>query len=466
MRINSVLRLRGHLRKHTELKSVLILLALFAVSTATLSAQTFTSLYSFDSNTGANPGMGALIQGTDGNFYGTTINGGSKGFGAIYKITTTGAETTLYSFCELIACDDGKFPYGSLVEANDGNFYGTTNAGGTFGNGSIFKITPNGTFTSLYSFCTQEFCADGQHPMGGLLQGSDGNLYGTTVSNIFKITTGGSFTVLYTLCATQNCPDGAASQAALIQSTNGNYFGTEAEGGVTGCGTVFQVTAAGKFTTLHSFDETDGCFPGASLVQASNGNYYGTTPSGGVNNAGTIFKVTAAGVFTTLYNFCTQTNCADGGYSHATLIQATDGNFYGATAAGANANGVIFEFTSGNKMTTLHTFTGPDGDVPEAGVVQGTDGTFYGTTQVGGVDNYGTVYNLATGLGAFVRMETTAGKVGTAVIVIGSNLTGTTSVSFNGTPATFTVLSGSELTATVPSGATTGTLQVTIPPQH
>ncbi|HKT89170.1 MAG TPA: choice-of-anchor tandem repeat GloVer-containing protein [Candidatus Sulfotelmatobacter sp.] len=425
--------------------------------------QTFTSLVSFNGTDGANPGLGSLIQGTDGNFYGTTINGGIDNAGTIFKISSTGTLTTLYSFCEHLNCSDGQYPYGVLVQANDGNFYGTTYQGGGHNFGEVYKITPSGTFTTLYSFCAQTSCTDGQSPSAGLVQGTDGNLYGTTTNTFFKMTTRGALTTLYTFCSQANCADGSDPQGALVQSTNGAFYGTTMSGGANSCGTVFEITTAGKLTTLHTFNNTDGCMPAAALVLAANGNFYGTTSVGGTNNSGTLFKITSAGVLTTLYNFCTQTNCTDGGSPHDALVQGTDGNFYGTTAAGANDNGVVFEFTSGSRMKNLHIFSGTDGDMPYGGLLQGTDGSFYGTTLNGGTSNLGSVFNVTNGLGAFVRTTTTSGKVGAAVTILGTDLTGATAVTFGGISSTFTVVSASEITTTVPAGAITGTVNVALP---
>ncbi len=444
-------------------KSVCVVLCVILGMAIAAPAQTFTSLASFNGANGANPGLGSLIQGTDGNFYGMTINGGVSNDGTIFKISSSGTLATLYNFCSHLSCTDGKFPFGVLVQATDGNFYGTTNAGGAHGLGEIFRITPSGTLTTLYSFCSQASCTDGQAPYAGLVQGTDGNLYGTTTNTFFKMTTRGALTTLYSFCTQQSCTDGVDPQGALVQSTNGSFYGTTISGGANSCGTIFEITATGKLTTLHSFNTTDGCMPGAALVLATNGNFYGTTSVGGTNNAGTIFKITSSGVLTTLYNFCTQTNCTDGGSPHDALVQGTDGNFYGTTSAGANDNGVVFEFTSANKMKSLHVFSGTDGDIPYGGLLQGTDGSFYGTTLDGGADKLGSVFNIANGLGAFVRTTTTSGKVAAAVTILGTDLTGATSVTFGGISSTFTVVSGSEITTIVPTGAITGTVNVVLP---
>ena len=236
-------------------------------------------------------------------------------------------------------------------------------------------------------------------------------------------------------------------------------------GGVNGVGTVFKITPSGTLTTLHSFDHADGFGSQAGLVQAIDGNFYGTTISPGW---GTIFKVTPGGTLTTLHD---STGESDG------LVQATDGNFYGtASPGGTYDEGTVFKITPSGTLTTLYSFCQQyrdglctDGDYPSAGLVQATDGNFYGTTAAGGTssncygDGCGTVFSLSVGLSPFVETQPTVGQVGTPVTILGTNLTGATTVTFNGTAATFNVVSASEITTTVPAGATTGVVQVTIP---
>jgi uncharacterized repeat protein (TIGR03803 family) len=451
------------------------------------SAQTLTTLHSFDSTDGANPFPG-LVQATDGNFYGTTYGGGANANnGTVFKITPSGTLTTLYSFCAQSGCTDGALPAAGLVQAGDGNLYGTAVYGGANNRGTIFKITPSGTLTTLYSFCAQNGCADGALPFAGLVQ-ANGNFYGTTefggtysYGAIFRITPSGTLTTLYSFCANSGCPDGARPAAGLIQATNGVFYGTTQAGGanknaicaVEGCGTVFKVTPVGALTTLYSFCSKSGCTDGqtsdAGLIQATDGNFYGTTVGGGANNNnGTIFKISPSGTLTTLYSLCSQSACTDGQSPVAGLIQATAGNFYGTTVSGGTLGaGTIFKITPSGTLTTLHSFCTQsgcvDGQEPNAGLIQGTNGSFYGTTFIGGAHGYGAVFNLSTGLGPFVETRPTSGKVGAAVKILGTNLTGATSVAFNGTAATFTVVSSTEITTTVPTGATTGNVQVTTP---
>ena len=426
-------------------------------------AQPFT-LANFNGPNGSAP-LGTLVQGTDGNFYGTTFAGGANKVGTVFKLTPGGTLTTLYSFCARSQCSDGSHPYAGLVLGSDGNLYGTTQYGGPSG-GTIFKITPAGALTTLHSFTFNE----GVQPVAGLVQGTDGNFYGTATGGgtaspaagtVFRMTRSGAVTVLHSFDVT----DGATPIGTLVQGTDGNFYGTTAAGGGSsscagGCGTVFEITPGGTLTTLHSFDSTDGLALYAGLAQAADGNFYGTTGGGGSNLDGTIYQVTSAGAYTLLDSF----DGTDGVQPDPALIQATDGTFYGTTLDGGASNeGTIFEFASGGTLTALHSFQGADGKLPVAGLLQATDGAFYGTTSQGGGSGLGTVFRFSKASGPFVKTVPTAGKVGQSILILGYNLTAATSVTFNGTAATFKVVSATLITATVPSGAKTGTVQVTTP---
>jgi uncharacterized repeat protein (TIGR03803 family) len=359
-------------------------------------AQTFSTLYSFCPQQYCPDGeypLGRLVQATDGNFYGTTFNGG-QGPGTVYKLTSSGTLTVLHSFT---AYSDGAEPYAGLIQATDGNFYGVTTIGGRT-LGTVFKITPSGTFTSLHVFAG--YPTDGANPWPPLMQASDGNFYGTTygggtsnVGTVFKITAGGSLTILHSFTGT---PDGGNLQAGLVQGSDGSLYGTAVGGGTNGEGTVFKITTSGTLTTLHSFAITDGAAPSGTLVKASDGNFYGTTYEGGASNAGTVFKMTPSGTLTTLYSFCSQLSCADGRVPYAGLVQASDGNFYGTTYEGGGATdyGTVFAITPSGTLTTLHIFTGADGAYPYAGLIQTANGNFYGATKAGGTNNAGTVFSL------------------------------------------------------------------------
>jgi uncharacterized repeat protein (TIGR03803 family) len=260
---------------------------------------------------------------------------------------------------------------------------------------------------------------------------------------------------------------------ALVQATGGNFYGTTLGGGANGWGTVFKISpGGGPVKTLYSFCSqsgcTDGANPYAALVQATDGNLYGTTRDGGANNQGTVFRITPSGTLTTLYSFCSQSGCTDGTNTQAALVQGTDGNLYGTTyAGGANSLGTIFKITPSGTLTTLYSFCSQsncyDGAYPEAGLVQDTNGNFYGTTLDRGAGEQGTVFSLSVGLGPFVKTQPTSGRVGRFVEILGTNLTGSTSVSFNGTPAVFRVVLNSWIKTTVPAGATTGTVEVVTP---
>ncbi len=443
----------------------------------TLPAQTFTRVHGFNLTDGQNP-MG-LVQGIDGNLYGTTEFGGAKGYGSIFRITTLGNLTTLYSFCSPGSCFDGAYPIGALIQSPDGNFYGTTDGGGASGHGSVFKITASGVLTTLYSFCSSgdPACPDGSDPFAGLVRASNGSFYGTTQGGgaynhgtVFKITPGGKLTTLHSFDGT----DGSGPLAALVQASDGNLYGTTQQDGGHGSGTIFRITPGGTLTTVYSFCSLSGCtdgeYPQAGLIQATDGNLYGTTNARPGVGYGTVFKMTLGGTLTTLHNFCSFTNCADGAYPDSPLVQANDGNFYGTTSG--LYTGTVFEVTRDGALTTFYTFCLQsgclDGDGPDA-LILNTNGTFYGTTRLGGLPHScssfgcGVLFSLATNLQPFVETMPTSGKAGASVNILGTSLTGATSVTFNQTAASFTVRSSSLIRATVPVGATTGTVQVVTP---
>jgi uncharacterized repeat protein (TIGR03803 family) len=466
---------------------------LWAAAAAALPAQTFTTLVNFDTATGAVP-TDSLAQGLDGNLYGTTADFGANNGGTVFKVTPGGTLTTLYNFCSQPNCADGLKPVGGLVLGSDGNFYGTTYSGGSsnceYGCGTVFKITPQGLLTTLYSFTGD---SDGSAPYPTMIQGADGDFYGTASvgggydggGTIFRITPAGSFKTLYRFKSVDgyDYPYGADPYGELLQARDGNFYGTTYTGGANSHGTVFQITPSGMFTLLYSFCEDgppciDGEYPYGGLVQGTDGDLYGTTFEGGTSTAcdpypacGTVFRITAGGTLTTLHSFEQSDGNAPG-----QLIQATDGNFYGMTTSGGETGGctnidieggcgTIYKITPGGTLTTLYIFGSGN---PEDGLVQSTNGEFYGTTPYGGPYvcdevNCGTAFSLNVGLGQFVETLPTSGKAGVTVKILGSFLTGATSVTFNGTPATFSVISKSEITTTVPTGATTGTVQVISP---
>ena len=251
---------------------------------------TETVLYSFPA--GSSDPYTGLIQGSDGNFYGTTGAGGATDDGTVFKVTPSGTETVLHAFAK--TGTDGQTPYAGLIQGSDGNLYGTTYFGGAHGFGTVFKVTPGGTETVLYSFAGGN---DGEHPYAGVIQGSDGNFYGTTYQGgasgygtVFKLTPSGIETVLYTFAGGSS--DGAYPEAGVIQGSDGNFYGSTLQGGASGLGLVFKLTPSGTETILHAFaGASDGANPTANLVLGSDGNLYGSTSAGGSSGDGTFFKV-------------------------------------------------------------------------------------------------------------------------------------------------------------------------------
>jgi uncharacterized repeat protein (TIGR03803 family) len=433
-------------------------LVLCATTTLPLhaSAQTYTTLYTFCEAAPCPDGEwpeSGLIQAADGDLYGTTYLGGANNLGTIYKITTSGTFTTVASMFS-----PNAYSVSGLIQVIDGAFYGATPT-------TIFKLTPDGALSTLTTNAGS---------WASLVQGEDGDLYGTLMygpgncvlyaiygcGTIFKVTRSGELTTLYDFCSRNTietlCTDGFdAYYAGVILGTNGDMYGTTAFGGnnagicyqgggaFAGCGTVYRLTPDGSLTTMYRFDGYDGAIPLAGVIEGNDGNFYGTTSGIEDNGNGTVFKF-AKGTLTTLYNFCQLPNCADGSEPWAGLIQATDGNFYGTTP------GTIFKITPDGTLTTLYSVGGT------TGLIQATDGNLYGTTG-------GTIFRLSVGLGPFVRTQNTYGKVGARVNILGTNLTGTTNVTFHGTPATFTVASATEIITTVPTGATNGFVEIETP---
>jgi uncharacterized repeat protein (TIGR03803 family) len=314
-------------------------------------------LYSFGgTSTDAMGPSGVLIQGSDGNFYGTTYRGGLAqcdpgaatsdpfliGCGTVFKISPTGEETVLHLFAAAPA--DGTDP-NLLIQGSDGNFYGTTDGGGGNNAGTVFKLTPQGVETVLYSFAGPP---DGAAPIGQLIQGSDGNFYGVTYDGgvgtghpmgsyggtVFKVTPEGIETILHRFSG----PDGQSPDAGLIEGSDGNFYWTTSSG-IGAVGTVFKLTPEGVETTLYAFSGSAGSYPLASLIQGSDGNFYGTTSNGGTNVSGTAFQLTPAGVLTVLYSF--PKSSVPG--PDTNLVQGSDGNLYGASySGGAYSRGYFF----------------------------------------------------------------------------------------------------------------------------
>jgi uncharacterized repeat protein (TIGR03803 family) len=333
-------------------------------------------------------------------FLGLTSNGGPEGRGTAFSIKSTGANFTITK----AFADWGKNPNGDLVQGADGDFYGMTYTGGTYTYGSIFKVTSLGVITILHQFNSTP---DGANPYGELTKGSDGNFYGMTSSGgtggygtIFKITPAGIFTVLKHLVSA----DGINPHGHLVLGTDGDFYGCTYRGGAFGYGTIFKITSAGILTVLRSLNNVpDGGYCYGSLVQGSDGFFYGITYQGGVaNGGGTIFKINSTGAtFTVLRNMVI---ASDGGQSQGDLIQATDGNFYGMTnTGGTNFSGTIFKITSVGSFTVLRNLASADGSGPYGALVQATDGLLYGMCTGGGDHSNGTTFKIST-TGTFTKL--------------------------------------------------------------
>jgi uncharacterized repeat protein (TIGR03803 family) len=385
-----------------------------------------TLLASFAFTNGLFP-YASLTLGNDGNFYGTTESGGSYSDGTIFRVTTNGVLTSLYSFT---GGTDGANPYAGLTLGSDGKFYGTTELGGTNHDGTVFKVTTNGVLTSLASFNG----TNGAEPYAGLTLGSSSIFYGTTyaggISNagtIFKVGTNGILTSLASFVITNGQ---YPYYGSLALGSDGNLYGTTSAGGSNYEGTVFQVTTNGVLTSLVSFTGFNGSEPYAGLTLGSSNIFYGTTYAGGSHNAGTIFQVTTNGGLTSLVSFAN----TNGLNPVACLTLGSDGNLYGTTCAGGSdgsaGSGTVFQVTTNGRLTSLASFTSPNGRMPVSGLTLGNDGNFYGTTQTGGSANDGTVFQVTAsgGLTSLVSFAGTNGATPLAGLTLGNdgNFYGTT----------------------------------------
>jgi uncharacterized repeat protein (TIGR03803 family) len=375
--------------------------ALLLAAAHPLHGQSETVLHSFGKGTDGNTPLAAPVLDTEGNLYGTTINGGTYTQGTVYKVTPSGTETILHSFD--VNGHDGADPAGGLVRDTKGNLYGTAEGGGTDGCGAVFELTASGTETILYSFEVNG--TDGCFPIAGLVRDTKGNLYGTTefggvnpcsaenCGTVFELTSSGRETILHNF--ENNGTDGNFPVSGLVRDTKGNLYGTTASGGTYDLGTVFELTPSGTETILHSFGQgKDGTNPRAGLILDTKGNLYGTTANGGTYNLGTVFELTLSRKEKVLHNFG---KGKDGTNPLASLLFDTKGNLYGTTANGGAYNlGTVFELAPSGTETILYSFGGnpTDGYYPGAPLVFDTKGNLYGTTEVGGAYGYGTVFKV------------------------------------------------------------------------
>ena len=377
----------------------------------------FTNLHSFTgTNDGANPYAG-LVQGSDGNLYGTASSGGLNNLGTLFKLGTNGALTRLYSFDGT----SGAAPYAALVQGADGDFYGTTYAGGASDLGTIFQFTTNGTLTTLFSFTGTNNPYQGANPGAALVQASDGSFYGTAgyggwtnasyyghgYGSVFQLTSNGTvgFPAVF------GNTNGAYPAGGLLLGRDGNFYGTTTwggrgiTGGFPGYGTVFKMTPDGTLTNIYLFTGfDDGGFIYAGLAQGRDGYLYGAAFSGGSASYGTLFKVSTNGAFTPLHTF---SYLDDRGSPYGGMTEGSDGNFYGTTyGAYAGFFGSIFSVTPGGAYTNLFFFNNANGSHPVGVLVQGADGNFYGTTSEGGANGLGTVFQLSVPLPPVIKTLT------------------------------------------------------------
>ncbi len=431
----------------------------FLLSVASvLPAQTVSTIVNFNGANGANPYFTTFVQGRDGRLYGTTYGGGANDLGAVIKINLSDNNSVvLHSFSGA----DGSYPGAGLTLATNGNYYGTTVMGGSNNLGVVYSITPSGALTVLHNFAGG---SDGEYPYGPPIQAIDGNFYGATSgtpdssneATIYKLTSTGAYSVIYSFSQSTT----GVGVYGLVQGSDGNLYAAANGGGAYNAGTIVKVTTAGLLKETHTFNPAwDGghgpFYPVAIPMVASNGILYGTTQDGGVYGQGTIYDINSIFGLDDFYSFGDGTT--DGRNPNAGLAQGNDGNLYGVSYTfpeiyswnlGNSTYGVLASLSEGQFIATP---------------MQDTNGIFYGVSQIDGTHNEGYVYSFNNGLSPFVAFVKPRGAVGASVEILGQGFTGSTSVTFNAVPATFSVVSDTYMTATVPAGATTGPVVVATP---
>jgi uncharacterized repeat protein (TIGR03803 family) len=466
------------------------------------------------SSDGAVP-EGALIQNTDGSLDGMTSSGGGSDGGCAFTISPQGALASLHQFGDLSVTNDGLNPPSSLIRGSNGDLYGTTPNGGLKGSGTVFELNSSGGITILHSFGDSSVANDGLNPTAGLVQGLDGNLYGTTPmggtageGTVFEVTAQG-IKILHSFGDGSVFHEGASPQVGLVQDARGNFYGTTYSGGTSNQGTVYKIDSLGNVSILYSFSQatsvsfssgtaynvsgSGGYYPNSRLLLGSDGNLYGTTAASSCGY-GAIYKISPHGQETVLHYFGDGTVSNDGkelppgnaptATGENELIEGSDGNIYGTTSAGGSAGeGVFFKMTTGGQITILHSFGDGsvinDGTVPVAGVTQGADGYFYGTTSAGGVAGLGTVFKFISNLSAITSSLAVNGAVGVDLsyqisatqaptsyaqtgLPAGLSLDTTTGLIFGSPMATGT--SNVTLTVTNDAGSSSALLVITILP--
>jgi len=425
-------------------------------------AQTVKDVISFTGQSQSGNPVMTPAQGRDGKLYGTSPNPQATS-GSDFSLALGGTAKVIHTFSSE---GGGVDPFAGLTLGTDGNFYGTTSAGGSAEYGTLYKLSSEGSFTILHNFLGG---SDGSSPLSAPIEASDGNFYGTTNGNAgnpptaYKYTPSGTFTTIYQF----DSAHGVQVQAGLIQGSDGNLYGTAIEGGVNNNGTLFKLSTSGTLLYYYAFPGgSGGALPFGGLTEASDGNIYGTTEEGGMTPGpgfGTVFKMDRTGNISILYSFDPFTG--DAVYPVAGLVQGTDGYLYGVLLYGGTNNfGGLFRISTTGSYRQLYSFSSAIGQSAVAALFQDTNGLFYGSAEYGGAYGFGAVYSLNMGLGPFVTFVSRTGKVGQSAQILGQGLTGTTRVTFNGKAATkFSVVNDTYMTAVVPTGATTGRVVVTTP---
>lgn len=372
---------------------MLLLLCMCAVTRGV--AAGYELLAAFD-RPGTQP-LAPLLADADGAWHFTTVQGGAHGLGAVLRTNAAGSVTLVHSF----SGPDGAAPVGALAAGPDGTLFGTASAGGTGGFGTVFKLDAAGAFTVVHSFTG----SGGAVPQS-LMRHSDGNFYGTTLAGgaqgwgtVFRLTAAGGLTTLVEFTGTTGAAKGAAPLGIPI-FIGSTLYGVTQDGGASGLGVVYNLSAGGTYTVLAEFSGISGARPGAhpagGLVRHADGNLYGTTEFGGANDFGTAFRLTPAGAFTSLRAFADPSGSQPAG----SLAAGADGALYGTTAAGGNTGlGTVFRLTATGTHTVLAHLTGTAGVVPGAaprgGPVTGADGDFHFATSAGGPGNNGVIARIS-----------------------------------------------------------------------
>lgn len=371
-------------------------------------------------------GRGELLLASDGNFYSVMSTGGAAGAGVVMRVGPDGSAVVLHAFKG--DTTEGAVPYAGVIQASDGNLYGTTYAGGTKSLGAVYRVGLDGTYTTVYSFTSDT--QGGYHPYAGLVQGPDGALYGTTLQGgstksgtVFRLTLDGSYTQLFSFTGA----NGSNPEGSLVVGRDGLLYGTTMTGGTNDRGTVFKITTTGTHTLLHSFEtlgnfnangdgvNANGSNPRAGLRQGPDGNFYGTAYNGGPGGYGTVFRITPSGTVSLVHGFVGMPG--DGAHPLSPVTVMPDGTLYGtASAAGSSGGGVAWRASAAGVWSILHAFTGSaqslltsdmsivDGTTPYVGLVP-LNGQLYGMTFTDIATSSGNLFKIDVGSGGVLPVN-------------------------------------------------------------